>query len=413
MQQRSRWSIAAVLTAFFVFLGLIASSPAAIAAASLPSPPTITMVGSPDQSIPARPQFFQLSPQAGETGFTVLGYDTETTSDTSLATGNLGSGGTDAAGRGGVYTGDGSIVQYIRARLNVTLSDGTPYTTGWSQWVKVQPAASSPTNAAPRTVVLGDSFSSGEGVPPFESGSDIAKPNNKRNLCHRSTNAYARVLQRDGKIDLTAFVACSGATTQNVLNTRQYPSQPIQALSITKDTQLVVLTIGGNDIGFGDLAAACATIGCATQTASVETKMIWLRKVLLPRLYNAINARKSSSTKVIVLGYPQVLPDPNVVDISRCAAIGIRPFERISSGEALILRQITTRLNGMIESAAKEAGFSYVDPSRSFAGHELCTKDPYFNRLQGGQLKTYSLHPTSVGQRAYANLVAATLPSAS
>ena len=65
-----------------------------------------------------------------------------------------------------------------------------------------------------KSVFMGDSFSSGEGVSPFEIGTDAGGVNE----CHRSPLAYPRLLQGDLDLGLTAFVACSGATTDNVLH---------------------------------------------------------------------------------------------------------------------------------------------------------------------------------------------------
>jgi len=64
-------------------------------------------------------------------------------------------------------------------------------------------------------VAMGDSFSSGEGNPPFEAGTAASL-----NDCHRSYTAYPRLLQSDVSLHLgaTAFTACSGATTTTVLN---------------------------------------------------------------------------------------------------------------------------------------------------------------------------------------------------
>jgi len=58
---------------------------------------------------------------------------------------------------------------------------------------------------------LGDSFSSGEGDPPFDAGTDLVL-GPQRDLCHRSADAT---------------------------------------------TDLVTITIGGNDVWFANILAAC------------------------------------------------------------------------------------------------------------------------------------------------------------
>ena len=68
-----------------------------------------------------------------------------------------------------------------------------------------------PASATPRYVVaLGDSFTSGEGAPPFEPATDT-----RLNRCHRSTEAYVHVAARSiGAGSLN--VACSGARTKDL-----------------------------------------------------------------------------------------------------------------------------------------------------------------------------------------------------
>ncbi|MDQ3154030.1 MAG: hypothetical protein M3R63_20705 [Actinomycetota bacterium] len=62
-------------------------------------------------------------------------------------------------------------------------------------------------------VAMGDSFSSGEGNAPFEAGTDTSS-----NTCHRSPLAYPRLLQNDLNLGSTAFVACSGAVSDYIIN---------------------------------------------------------------------------------------------------------------------------------------------------------------------------------------------------
>ena len=62
--------------------------------------------------------------------------------------------------------------------------------------------------------MLGDSYSAGEGVPDFISPSDT-------DGCHRSGSAFATVLDENPdamKLSDGGFVACSGATTTDILN---------------------------------------------------------------------------------------------------------------------------------------------------------------------------------------------------
>src|SRR5207249_4145326 len=66
-----------------------------------------------------------------------------------------------------------------------------------------------------RYVALGDSFSAGEGVPPFRKGTNRYLP--PRNRCHRSYRAYpALVAGRRSSPGIWGFWACSGARLRDL-----------------------------------------------------------------------------------------------------------------------------------------------------------------------------------------------------
>ncbi len=130
-----------------------------------------------------------------------------------------------------------------------------------------------------RYVSLGDSYSSGEGVPDFEPGTakDVSPvPASQKELipfdneCHRSDRgSYAKRLVADSSLganlEPAVFAACSGAVVEDLLkgnpNNDGEPAQT-EIEHLNEFTNLVTLTIGGNDIGFHDIAAMCVTIDC-------------------------------------------------------------------------------------------------------------------------------------------------------
>ncbi len=86
---------------------------------------------------------------------------------------------------------------------------------------------------------LGDSYASGFGVMPY-----FDPP------CDRSNAAYAVQVNGREQIRLDDFVACAGATTLTVVSGGQ-----LNALD--DNTDLVTISAGGNDIGWGNAVAAC------------------------------------------------------------------------------------------------------------------------------------------------------------
>src|SRR5436190_6342335 len=102
-------------------------------------------------------------------------------------------------------------------------------------------------------VALGDSFTSGEGVPPFLPGTDKAS-----NQCHRSTRSYPALLAGQtgvpAKADSRSW-ACSGATIGS-LYSRQW-DEASQLSHLRATTTLVTLGISGNDVGYSPVLLYC------------------------------------------------------------------------------------------------------------------------------------------------------------
>lgn len=107
----------------------------------------------------------------------------------------------------------------------------------------------------PSYVALGDSYSSGEGNPPYEAGTD---DEGAPDLCHRSNTAYGPLLDTALTLGPMTFKACSGAVTNDVFSANhQYPSEGSQLSHLRASTKTVTLTIGGDDAGFGWVLSHC------------------------------------------------------------------------------------------------------------------------------------------------------------
>ena len=95
-------------------------------------------------------------------------------------------------------------------------------------------------------VALGDSYAAGIGAPPYRSVSLGDK------ICVQSINmGYPGLLdlEKDITLQVNGNATCPGATTTDVAALVASPLNPLD-----EDTRLVTLTVGGNDLGFGDLA---------------------------------------------------------------------------------------------------------------------------------------------------------------
>jgi lysophospholipase L1-like esterase len=220
--------------------------------------------------------------------------------------------------------------------------------------------------AADRYVALGDSYSSGTGTGSYTLNSG----------CQRSTYAYPYLAASQRANTSLVFVACSGATTDDVMAN--------QISSVTSDTKLVSITIGGNDAGFSDVVTACVTIGCSGAISDATT---YIRNTLpgkLNTVYAAIQ-RQAPTARVAVLGYPRLFSS------SSCAGT-----TGIDSGERTSLNAVADLLDSTIAARAAAYGFSYVSAISSFTGHAICSSSAWLNGLNIFSIGE-SFHPNRSG----------------
>jgi hypothetical protein len=293
-------------------------------------------------------------------------------------------------------SGDGSTVYYSE--------DGDIYEEAYSagSWTSTE-ITSSGTDQDPTPVdatwspehfaVLGDSFSSGEGNPPFI-------PPSGKDKCDRSYRAYAEDLNNTPTgMSLTGFAACSGATTGDVIT--GYDGESSQLGSISSSDNFVILTVGGDDMGFAQFVEDCVNpaVGCAEGSPAYNNAEDAIEDALpsnLATLFDQIAALVSPGTRVLVLGYPEELPPTGASQI--CSGVG--------AASQTGAEQVEGDLNAAIAAAVSSYGapFEYVDPYDQFEGHQLCSSDPYFNGLNLIH-QSYSYHPNGQGQQAYARAV--------
>lgn len=277
-----------------------------------------------------------------------------------------------------------------------------------------------PPSATPaaRYVAMGDSFSSGEGNSLFEYGTD----ENGVNECHRSPRAYPRLLQNDLDLGTTAFVPCSGATTSNVLYGGSADGawgEPPQIDALSLDTEVVTITIGGNDVGFKAFATACTVGSCdfaTTAYSDIHGKIVNDLPGELADVYEAIDGATSSTADIYVVGYPQIAPaemptGPN----SACYPFNggaDNPDSELNDGATAYA--VVSELNSVIDDAVTDmnsAKFHFVDPNLSgspFIGHDWCQQDRYFVQIGipiPPSNTEYSFHPNMDGHEAYKTII--------
>jgi lysophospholipase L1-like esterase len=217
---------------------------------------------------------------------------------------------------------------------------------------------------------MGDSYSSGEGNPPYDVGTAGG--------CDRSNAAFGRQFaERQSDIGTTGIqhIACSGATIDNLTTDGQNGERP-QISQMFSGSKLVTVTIGGNDAGFASVLTNCLTTPTTcenTYNSDDGNNEYSLIDSLRPKLAAAYTAMQHQvpGAKIVAVTYPSIF-QPGTT----CAGINNMP---VSDVEFLI--SLTYYLDNTIMDAAQDAGINVMDERYAFLGHELCSSDPWVYSL--------------------------------
>ena len=244
-----------------------------------------------------------------------------------------------------------------------------------------------------RYLAMGDSYSAGSGILPPD---PAAHP-----MCARSLANYANVIAGTTGAALTD-VTCGAADTTHY-TTSQYEGVPPQLDAVTKDLQVVTMTIGGNDSGvFITAIVACSSAGLSTAGRGSPCKdrngtsfEDTVRTTTYPSLVNALNAvrAKAPKAKIGILGYPWILPE----------TVGCFDKMPVAEGDVPYLRHLQWTLNDAVRRAAAATGVTYVDLDVVSDGHDACQPigvrwvEPAF---QG--TNPVVVHPNALGERQMA-----------
>jgi hypothetical protein len=165
----------------------------------------------------------------------------------------------------------------------------------------------------------------------------------------------------------------------------------------------VLLTIGGNDIGFADVIRACAdpTVDCKGAIELADNH-IGVLDASLQNVYLGI-LKRAPNARVYVLGYPPLLSKETGVCLR---SLPFGDSVRLNLGLGLL-----NRLNATIKANVKAVRYRYpriefVDPTAKgspFIGHDICSKQPYLHGLSTG---VGAFHPNLLGYTADASLLA-------
>jgi lysophospholipase L1-like esterase len=231
-------------------------------------------------------------------------------------------------------------------------------------------AAQAAETAALDYVALGDSYSSGVGAGSYDGASGD---------CKRSTKAFPVLWKNANAPSSFAFTACSGARTGDVTSGQLGP--------LSTATDLVSITIGGNDAGFADVMTTCVLQSESTCINRVNQAKGYVDTTLpgkLDAVYSAI-ASKAPNARVVVLGYP------------RFYKLGGSCVAGLSENERRAINDAADYLNAATAKRAADHGYTFASVVPSFTGHEICSGSAWLHSVNWLNIGE-SYHPTAAGQ---------------
>jgi lysophospholipase L1-like esterase len=255
-----------------------------------------------------------------------------------------------------------------------------------------------------RYVALGDSYASVGNVQNWRTD-PIG--------CARATDNYPSDVAAAIHPQTFVDISCGGAVTDDMTSAQSVPlgSNPPQFSALTADTDLVTLTIGGNDVGFGSIVSTCALLSVTNPfgnpcqqhyTAGGTDQLQATIAATVPKIdavLAGIQAR-APHARIVVVGYLRILPPTG----------GCWPLLPIASGDVPWLNTIEHSLNTMLGTEAAAHGALAVNPGET-TGHDACQLP--WNKWVEGLIPTSTsivpVHPNAAGQAHVASLVAGVL----
>lgn len=312
---------------------------------------------------------------------------------------------------------------------------------GLSMLVARQPAGAAtpipiplPIATNPLVVSLGDSYAAGEGARGPVAWTD--------ENCHRS--AFASVpaavraanLARPGKPSIEVLhLACTGATinhgllgsftpTYGLARSSGTPVAPqldaATAAAGTRRIEAMYISIGGNDIGFAQIAKSCwsrywdcsdPNVNDPSTTAALVRRNLANLQVSLTTLLARLNSLTASGrvSTVYLTGYP----DPTTGDdgtLCNNEPLWPDPQGFASREYAFASTQVIAPLNAALRNAVSANGNSRIGflPAPSFLGRGVCSSRPLVNGVNILQVDD-SFHPNIDGYQRLSEAVVPTM----
>lgn len=248
-------------------------------------------------------------------------------------------------------------------------------------------------------VALGDSYaalgSTNLGYPP-------------PTFCQRSPDNYPNLVASATGVATFTDATCQGGQTPDMFaprhQNRRDPTSaavPPQLDSLTATTDLVTVSIGGNDIGFGPLAEcfgramlAGQPSDCESQHSASVTAALAELPAQLEDVYSAIRDRAPQATIIATQYMPLIAIDDTCTQISA-----------LTDSDRSWATGLTAELNAIVAAAAERHDATAVLPDDVNKHTGCATRNERWVDFLGLDTNAAPMHPTAAGQRAMADAI--------
>lgn len=244
-------------------------------------------------------------------------------------------------------------------------------------------------------VALGDSFAA---LGP------VAAPTTGPEHCQRSTRNYAGLLAERPGIGTLVDATCGSATIPDLTSPQSARTAP-QFDALTPEVDLVTLSIGGNDVGFGDMVECIvSTPGADTGAPCRDRLELSVTAALdglgaqLDGVYAGIRER-SPDARIVTTAYLPLVPADGGCDF----------VARMSPGDVTWTRHVTDRINRIVVDAADRAGAVAVLLDDAQERSACAAPEARYTDFTGLETGSHPMHPTAAGHRAMADAVSEAL----
>lgn len=248
-------------------------------------------------------------------------------------------------------------------------------------------------------VALGDSYASGPLIP------NPLLPLG----CLKSSSNYPHLAAPGIGLSFRD-VTCGGATTVHMTNPQNVDPDgpnPPQLDALDAGTTVVSLTIGGNDIGFSEVAQSCITVNpfshpCLDKYNAGGVNQLKARiDATAPKVAAVLQGIKARAplAKIYVVNYPAIFPE---------TGFGCWPQMPLGFQDVPYLRTTEKQLNSMLATQAAANGATLVNWYAASIGHDACkgSSTRWVEPLVPGN-SAAPIHPNKAGMVGGANALLA------